>query len=48
MYVCDCEIDCIQVFDLDLTFIRSIGSRGKGREEFNWPCDVKFDTAGSS
>ena len=45
MYVCDCENNCIQVFDLDLTFIRSIGSRG--RRVFNWPCDIKFDTAGN-
>ncbi|CAI8046057.1 RING finger protein nhl-1, partial [Geodia barretti] len=37
----------IQVFDLDLNFVRSIGSRGKGRGEFDAPYDVKFDTAGN-
>ena len=35
------------MFDLDLAFIRSIGSHGTGRQEFNWPCDIKFDTAGN-
>ena len=46
---CTCVIanHRIQVFDLDLNFVRSIGSRGKGRGEFNAPDDVKFDTAGN-
>ena len=47
MYICDCDNHRIQVFDLDLNFIRSIGSRGKGRGEFGAPHDVKFDTAGN-
>ena len=37
----------IQVFDLDLNFVRSIGSQGKGRGEFDSPYDVEFDTAGN-
>ena len=47
MYVCDYNNHRIQIFDLDLNFVRSIGSRGKGRVEFNAPFDVKFDTAGN-
>ena len=47
VYVCDRNNHRIQVFDLDLNFIRSIGSRSKGRGEFNDPYDVKFDTAGN-
>ena len=47
VYVCDCSHHRIQVFDLDLNFIRSIGSYGKGRGEFNQPFDVKVDTAGN-
>ena len=43
VYVCDRGNHCIQVFDLDLNFVRSIGSR----DEFNAPNDVKFDTAGN-
>ena len=43
IYVCDLENSRIQVFDLDLNFVRSIG---KGRGEFEKPYDVKFDTAG--
>ena len=39
--------DRIQVFDLDLNFIRSIGSRGSGRGEFVGPRDVSFDTTGN-
>ena len=47
VYVCDYNNDCIQVFDLDLNFVQSIGSCGKGRGEFNKTQDVKFDTAGN-
>ena len=47
VYVCDRNNHRVQVFDLDLNFVRSIGSRGNGRGEFNVPLDVKFDTAGN-
>ena len=47
VYVCDRNNHRIQVFDLDLNFVRSIGSCGKGRGEFGAPFDVKFDTAGN-
>ena len=47
VYVCDTNNHCIQVFDLNLNFVRSIGSHGKGRCEFNKPYDVKLDTAGN-
>ena len=47
VYVSDCNNNRIQVFDLDLNFVRSIGSRGSGRGEFDEPFDVKFDTAGN-
>ena len=47
VYVCDLNNHRIQVFDLDLNFVRSIGSRGTGRGEFYRPFDVKFDTAGN-
>ena len=47
VYVCDSFNNCIKVFDLDLNFVRSISSRGKGRGEFSSPHDVKFDTAGN-
>ena len=47
VYVCDTRNNRIQVFDLDLNFVRSIGSRGSGRGEFDRPFDVKFDTAGN-
>ena len=47
VYVCDSENNRIQVFDLDLNFVRSIGSLGKGRGVFNKTQDVKFDTTGN-
>ena len=47
VYVCDRNNHRIQVFDLDLNYIRSIGSRGKGRGQFNLPFDIKFDSAGN-
>ena len=47
VYVCDRNNNRIQVFDLDLNFVRSISLRGSGRGEFDEPFDVKFDTAGN-
>ena len=47
VYVCDRDNHRLQVFDLDLNFVRSIGSCGTGRGEFNKTQDVKFDTAGN-
>ena len=47
VYVCDKDNHRIQVFDLDLNFIRSIGSRGRERGELDRPLDVAFDTAGN-
>ena len=46
VYICDCGNHRIQVFDLDLNFVRSIGSYGKGKGEFD-PLDVEFDSAGN-
>ena len=46
VYVCDGDNHRIQVFDLDLNYIRSIDSRCRGRGEFSFPFDVAFDTAG--
>ena len=46
VYVCDHNNHRIQVFDLDLNFIQSIGLYGKGRGKFGAPHDVKVDTDG--
>ena len=45
VYVCECNNHRIQVFDLDLNFVRSIGSHGI-KERGKLLNDVKFDTAG--
>ena len=47
VYVCDQDNHRIQVFDLDLNYIRSIGSHGRGKGEIDRPFDVAFDTAGN-
>ena len=47
VYVCDSDNHRIQVFDLDLNFIRSIGSRGEGRGKLDSPHDIKFDSTGN-
>ena len=47
VYVCDSDNNRIQVFDLDLNFVKSIGSCGEGRGEFYAPHDIKFDAAGN-
>ena len=47
VYVSDSDNHRIQVFDLDLNFIRSIWSRGKGRGELDLPLDIKFDSTGN-
>ena len=44
---CDHNNHLIEVFDLDFNFVRSIGSHGNGRGEFNKPCDVNVDTPGN-
>ena len=46
VYVCDLYNHRIQVFDLDLNFIQSIGSYGEGKVEFDLPHDVAFDDNG--
>ena len=47
LYVCDSKNHRIQVFDLDLNFVRCIGSQGKEMGKFDIPFDVQFDTAGN-
>ena len=47
IYVCDSDNHRIQVFDLDLNFIQSIGSHGKGKGQLNSPFDIKFDSTGN-
>ena len=47
LYVCDRKNDRIQVLNLDLNFVHTIASSGKGICEFNGPFDVQFDSAGN-
>ena len=47
LYVSDKKNHRIQVFDLDLENIQSIGCHGKGKGEFDEPFDVTFDADGN-
>ena len=47
LYVCDSINDRIQVFNMDLKYIRSIGSFGKEIGKFSIPRDIKFDRDGN-
>ena len=47
LYVSDRKNHRIQVFDLDLKHIQSIGCHGKGKGEFDEPSDVTFDADGN-
>ena len=45
--MCDRSNHRIEVFDLDLNFVLSIGLDKTNRGDLNEPIDVKFDTAGN-
>ena len=47
LYVCDCRNNRVQVFDLDLNFMRSFEKKGAGKGQFNSPADVDFDSGGN-
>ena len=47
VHVCDLDNHRIQVFDLDLNLIGSIGSCRSGRGEFVSPFDIAFNTDGN-
>ena len=47
VYVCDCYNHRIQVFDLDLVFITSFGTKGSGQGQYDRPCDLAFDSQGN-
>ena len=47
LYVCDEYNHRIQVFDLDLAFVRSFGGQGAGEKQFNRPYDISCDESGN-
>ena len=47
LYICDSHNDRIQVLDLNLNFIKTIGSNGSEDLHFGGPLDVKFDAVGN-
>ena len=47
LYVCDSANHRIQVFDLNLNYIKTIGSKGNGDLQFGGPYHVNFDSTGN-
>jgi len=47
VYVCDYYNNRIQVFDLELRFIASIGTKGSGQGQYDGPNDLAFDSQGN-
>ena len=47
VYVCDFHNNRIQLFDLELLFITSIGTKGSGQGQFDRPNDLAFDSWGN-
>jgi len=47
VYLCDFRNNRIQVFDLELMFITSFGTKGSGQGQYNRPNDLVFDSQGN-
>ena len=47
VYVCDKDNGRVQVFDSDLNFVQSFGTRGDGPGQLKDPRDIDFDTQGN-
>ena len=47
LFVCDSDNDRVQVFDTDLNFLDSFGTRGSVEGKFSWPSDISTDRDGS-
>jgi len=48
VYVCDFNNNRIQVFDLELSFISSFGTKGTGHGQYDGPNDLAFYTQGNN
>ena len=46
LFICDSDNHRVQVFDTDLNFLDSFGTRGSGEGEFRWPLDISTDRDG--
>jgi len=47
VYVCDFHNNRIQVFDLELSFVRSVGTKGSGQGQYDRPNNLAFDSQGN-
>lgn len=48
VYVCDSGNGKVQIFDSELKYIHSFGTKGKETGQLEWPEDIDFDTDGIS
>ena len=46
IYICDSGNGRVQIFDLDLNYVHSFGTKGKETGQLHWPEDIDFDTDG--
>ena len=47
VYVCDSDNARVQVFDSNLSFLQTFGTRGDGPGQLKDPCDLDFDSQGN-
>ena len=47
VYVCDFHSNGIQVFDLELSFIKCFGTQGSRQGQYDRPSDLAFDSQGN-
>ena len=48
VYICDSGNGRVQIFDPDLNYVQSFGTKGKDIGQFQWPEDIDFNTEGNA
>ena len=48
VYICDSGNGRVQIFDPDLNYVQSFGTKGKEVGQLQWPEDIDFDTEGNA
>jgi hypothetical protein len=48
IYICDSGNGRVQIFDPDLNYVHSFGTKGRETGQLHWPEDIDFDTDGNA
>ena len=48
LFVCDSGNGCVEIFDSELKYVHSFGTKGKEVGQFQWPEDIDFDSEGNA